>query len=218
MTEELKIRYHEDWDIYYAVDGDPYVWTEQRRDYLKVTERANGADVLEFGSHCGFHNLWLTRNANPRSITSVEADPRLEPLIRKNMRPDTNLIMAAVVDDPEKDTVPLHLGKSFTATNSLEHFRGRRVIDVPTVQWRDLLEKEPDYIKCDCEGGEYLLNWADLPYSVATIAIEFHFHRDWWIEEMDTIDYELLQQGFRHIKKPKVNTFQKVNIGLYARD
>lgn len=215
--EQFEIQHHPEFDIYYAGHGDPYVWTEQRRDYSRVTERANDQLCIEFGAHCGFHNLWLTRNTNPKHIISLEPDPRLEPIIRKNMRPDTELIMKAVTN-LEPDEVPLYLGKTFTATNSLEPYRGRREVMVPTIEWWDLLEREPGYLKCDCEGGEYGLDWSDLPDSLRTVCIEFHFNRDYWHDAMHEIDETLLEQGFNHVKRPKVNTFRKIDIGLYVRD
>ena len=212
------MRYHEEYDVYFVGDGDPYVFTEQQRDYGRVAERAVSARVLDFGAHCGFFNVFLSRNHAPKSIISVEPDIRMEEVLRKNIRPDTELHMAAVVDQEYPDLfVPLYLGKTFSATNSVEPFRGRVEVEVPVVPFQDLLLSGVEFIKCDCEGGEYSLNWSDLPATVHTIAIEFHFHRPNWEFKMAEIDKALLDQGFTHVKAPKVNNYSKITTGLYVR-
>jgi FkbM family methyltransferase len=213
------MKYNKENDFWYLGDGDPYVFTEQKRDYGRAAERARGANVLDFGGHCGFFNLYLCRNHPPANITTVEPDPRARPVLEKNCRDDTDIISAAVVDDSRAQrTIPLYLGKTFMATNSVEPFRGREEIRVPTIGFRDLLiSRKITFIKCDCEGGEYGLQWKRLPSRVHTVAIEFHFARAHWEQQMMDIDAILLAQGFHHIKAPKVNRFQKISTGLYAR-
>lgn len=212
------MQFHDLHQVYYLGAGDPYVFTEQKRDYGRVAARAEGKRVLDFGAHCGFFNVFLSRNFPPSHIISVEPDPRAEEVLRKNIRPDTDLRMAAVVDhDFVGETIPLYLGKTFSATNSVEPFKGRTKVDVPVVSFDYLLQTGVQFIKCDCEGGEYSLNWNNLPDAVETIAIEFHFHRPAWEDSMKEIDDSLLAQGFTHVKKPKLNTFQKISTGLYVR-
>ena len=212
------MQFHDTHQVYYLGAGDPYVFTEQKRDYGRVAERAKDKRVLDFGAHCGFFNVYLSRNFPPSSIISVEPDPRAEEVLRKNIRADTELRMAAVVDqDFVGETIPLYLGKTFSATNSVEPFKGRAKVEVPVISFQDLVRTGVQFIKCDCEGGEYFLNWDHLPDTVETIAIEFHFHRAEWEETMLMIDDSLIEQGFTHVKKPKLNTFQKISTGLYVR-
>lgn len=212
------MEYHPEYDVWYMGHGDPYVFTEQKRDYGKLIHRADKAVVLDFGAHCGFFNVFACRWTDPKHMISVEPDIRMEGVLRKNCRPDTELHMAAVVDQSyEFLTVPLYLGKTFSATNSIESFRGREKVEVPVIYFQDLLEEGVNFIKCDCEGGEYSLDWTDIPKSVHTIAIEFHFHRPAWQIEMQNIDSALLEQGFKHVRSPKVNNFRKVDTGLYVR-
>ncbi len=212
------MQYHDVHQVYYLGAGDPYVFTEQKRDYGRVAERAKGKRVLDFGAHCGFFNVFICRNYAPDSIISVEPDPRAEEVLRKNIRGDTELHMAAVVDHSFPDLcIPLFLGKTYSATNSVEPFKGRASIDVPVIHFQELLRTGVEFIKCDCEGGEYSLNWKNLPLSVETIAIEFHFHREQWYRQMLEITNDLLLQGFTLVKEPKVNNFSKICTGLYVR-
>jgi FkbM family methyltransferase len=212
--------YHPEYDIWYLGHGDPYVFTEQRRDYGRVAERAKDAVVLDFGAHCGFFNVYLNRNYPPKKIISVEPDKRMFEVLLKNINTEnTKLIMSAVVDQEFPALfIPLYLGKTFSATNSIEPFRGREEVQVPVVHFQDLLREGVEFIKCDCEGGEYSLNWSDLPSLVHTIAIEFHFHRSDWHSRMVSINRTLKDQGFSVVKQPKLNTFQKVSTGLYVRE
>lgn len=212
------MQYHDVHQVHYLGAGDPYVFTEQKRDYGKVAERAKGKRVLDFGAHCGFFNVFLSRNYAPESIISIEPDPRAEEVLRKNIRADTELHMAAVVDEKYPYlTIPLYLGKTFSATNSVEPFKGRAKVEVPVLHFQAILETGVQFIKCDCEGGEYSLNWDGLPDTVETIAIEFHFHRPNWEGFMMDIHESLIDQGFKDVKKPKLNTFQKISTGLYVR-
>lgn len=213
------MQYHEEHKVWYLGHGDPYVFTEQKRDYGRVAHRAKDAIVLDFGAHCGFFNVYLNRNFRPAKIISVEPDVRMEDVLKLNTdESNTLLLSGAVVDEtyPEM-TIPLYLGKTFSATNSVEPFRGREAVQVPVLHFQRLLEHCVTFIKCDCEGGEYSLNWNNLPSIVHTIAIEFHFHRRDWYSKMVEIDKSLISQGFTHVKQPKLNSFQKISTGLYVR-
>lgn len=212
------LKYHKEFGVYYFCDGDPYVFTEQKRDYGRVAARADDAVVLDFGAHCGFFNVFLSRNYSPAKIISVEPDKRLAPILRKNARCGTEVHIAAVVDKSFKaKEIEFYLGKNFAATNSIEPYRGREKVTVPTIKFQDLLKRGVTFIKCDCEGGEYSLDWTKLPKRVHTIAIEFHYMREAWKERMKEIDAQLVAQGFEHVRQPKVNDFRKVDTGLYIR-
>lgn len=213
------MKYHPEYDVYYMGDGDPYVFTEQKRDYGKIAPMAEGRNVLDFGAHCGFFNVYVSRNYPPAKIVSVEPDARSHPALEKNMRPDTVLLKAAVVNKNygAKD-IPIYLGGNYASKTTTEAIRGREVIHVPVVKFQKLLRAHKiGFIKCDCEGGEYNLDWSDLPDTVRAIAMEFHFKRFDWEAEMHALDKILLGQGFTHVHKPKYNSFSKISKGMYMR-
>lgn len=212
------MKYDGENDFFYISDGDPYVYTEQKRDYGRVISRANGARILDFGAHCGFFNLYACRSSTPSSLISVEPDSVVIPALRRNARKDTEIHQAAIVDSSfEGSVIPLYLGKTYRTTNSVEPYAGRQSVLVPVISFQSLLLTGVNFVKCDCEGGEYSLDWSNMPSSVHTIALEYHFARERWHEEMKKMDDCFLQQGFSHIKAPKINTFQKVSTGLYVR-
>jgi FkbM family methyltransferase len=213
------VKYHPEFGVYYMGEGDPYVFTEQRRDYGKIAHMAEGRNVLDFGAHCGFFNVFVSRTYPPAKIVSVEPDERSHPALEKNMRADTILLKAAVVDKSyEGSHIPLFLGGTYASKTTTEPVRGRDTVLVPVVKFQRLLRAHKiGFIKCDCEGGEYKLDWHDLPDTVKAIALEYHFRRPEWEAEMNAMDKVLLDQGFHHVHKPKFNGYSKISKGMYAR-
>jgi len=202
-------------DAYIGAPADVYVYKEQNRCYGAMKDRLDGANILEFGAHCGFFNLWARRNAKPKKIVSIEPDPATYAVLEKNCGATSVIRQAAVVGaDYASREVTLYRSKTYSSKNTIEPVRGREQVDVPAVKFKSLL-RGINVIKCDCEGGEYGLDWEDLPDSVHTIAIEFHFNKpDWTIER---IQRPLFAQGFKPVRAPKYNSFSKVGIGIYKR-
>lgn len=217
MTEE-KVKFSKKHGVYYMRDGDLWVHETQKKDYGKVIELASNKNVLDFGGHCGFFNLFVSEE-NPKAVVTIEPDVRNFPALERNCADNTTLINAAMVnDDYKKDNIDLYLGRKYSGSNSVEPFRGRQVVNVPVVKWKQTLRKyRIQFIKCDCEGGEYFLDWSGLPSRVETIAMEFHFHREEWCDKMWEIDEELQSQGFKHVKAPKVNRYFKGSNALYTK-
>lgn len=213
------MKFHEEYQVYYMGYGDPYVFTEQKRDYGLIAPRAQGKVVLDFGAHCGFFNVFVSRHFPPAKIISVEPDPRPQPALKKNARKDSIVIEAAVVNkDYPGSTIPLYLGgKQSSRTTTIPVVR-REVVDVSVVKFQDLVKKHRvNFIKCDCEGGEYDLDWSNLPPSVESIALEYHFKRVGWLQKMRIVDQALLNQGFTHAYSPRYNSYSETSKGMYIR-
>ncbi len=200
--------------------GDEGV-VKQMKDYnslLTIVEP--DSVILDLGGYIGTFAWFANKNLKPKLVISVEPDPNNAEVFRANWKEtdDVHLIEAACTmrDD---DILPLYLGKTYSSCNSLEYFRGRKVVEVSTVSLRSLLEfYKPDVIKCDIEGGEFGLDWTDLPSCVKVIVMEIHQQRPQWIEQMKDIDQQLIDQGFVHVVKPKhVQTFHKVDIGCWRK-
>jgi FkbM family methyltransferase len=176
--------------------------------------------ILDLGGFIGTFVWFAMNKLNPKKVISVEPDPSNIEVYKKNWdgNPKVELIEGAVTMD-DGAILPLYLGKTYRSCNSLEHFRGRQSVDVKTVSFKTLLDKyQPDIIKCDIEGGEFNLDWSDLLDCVKMITMEIHQQRPVWIEEMKTIDSELLAQGFEHVAKPKHElTFHKVDLATWRR-
>ena len=176
--------------------------------------------ILDLGGYIGTFAWWALNNLDPEEVISVEPDPSNIEVFEKNFGDDDRVTLYdAACTMVDGDILPLYLGKTYASCNSLEPFRGRQKVEVKTVSFKTLLKKHnPDIIKCDIEGGEFGLDWTDLPDCVKFIVMEIHQQRPAWIEQMKEIDQQLLDQGFEHVVKPKhVTTFHKVDIGAWRR-
>lgn len=177
--------------------------------------------ILDLGGYIGTFAWFALKNLNPRGVISVEPDPSNIEVFDINFggQPESVYLYKAACTMSDNDTLPLYLGKTYASCNSLEPFRGRQKVNVKTVSFKTLLDRhQPDIIKCDIEGGEFGLDWTNLPDCVKFIVMEIHQQRPAWIEQMKEIDQQLLDQGFEHIVKPKhIQTFHKIDIGAWER-
>lgn len=206
--------------LYVRDKGDQGV-VKQMKDYKTLlTCGINNPVILDLGGFIGTFAWFATRNLNPMIVVSVEPDPSNIEVFKKNWPHDLRVeLIEAAVTMKDDDTLPLYLGKTYRSCNSLEPFRGRQRVDVKTVSFHRLLQEyQPDIIKCDIEGGEFGLNWTDLPECVRYIVMEIHQQRPQWIEQMKIIDRQLLNQRFIHVRKPKhEQTFHRTDIGAWQR-
>lgn len=191
---------------------------KQQKDYKELIALGCKQDIiLDLGGYIGTFAWFAAKHLSPRQVISVEPDPSNIAVYKQNF--PLNTLYEAAVTRTGGEKLPLYLGKTYRSCNSLESFRGREHIDVPTVGFEELLEKHlPTLIKCDIEGGEFKLPWTDLPPSVHTIAMEIHQAREEWLQGAVDIDTVLQEQGFKpvHPLKHKV-TFHKVDIGIWSR-
>ena len=193
--------------LYVRDRGDVGIIREQEHDYGVMSQFSYPEDalLLDLGGHLG-DSAWffLKKLKKLARVLSVEADPRNAALYRLNWKydPRCELVEAAVVTGDRK-WVSLFLGKTYSGDNSLEGYRGRVSVPVRTVSFQNLLEKDPALIKCDIEGGEFLLDWSGLPASVTEVVMELHQNRLEWIEKARALDQTLLDQGFYHVQAPK---------------
>lgn len=212
------VSWHEETCMYVRGEGDVGVIKEQVSCYKKIMDPTlypKGSWFLDIGGHIGAFARMMAETRV--KMVSVEPDPNNIRVFKKNQGQGNKLIEGAVTMVQAK-TVPLYLGKTYPATNSVEKFRGRIEIQVKAVDWKKLLASKEWYgIKCDIEGGEYGLDWKLLPKSVKVLAIEFHFNRKVWVDEMERIRENLNSLGFAEIRKPKDNNFRKISMGIYTR-
>lgn len=210
---------HEPSGLWVRGDADIGVIAQQRDYKLLIPLGLKKPKILDLGGYIGTFVWFAKKNLDPEFVLSVEPDKRNTEVWMENWLgdPACDLIEAAVIQDGT-GPLPLYLGKTYASCNSLEHFRGRTAVNVPTITFPELLVGEPTLIKCDIEGGEFGLDWSSLPDSVEAIAMEIHQQRPQWIEQMKTIDQQILDQGFHHVRAPKHElTFHKVDIGVWAR-
>lgn len=218
MSEEL-IK-HEPSGLWIRDNTDISVIKEQFPMYKELKELDLKGTFLDLGGFIGTFVWFAKEHLKPTHIVSVEPQSSSWRVHEVNFQGDpmVTLLKAAVVENgPE--TINLYLGKTYPSCSSLQPIRGRSVEVVKTVEFKQLLdEHKPVLIKCDIEGGEYLLDWGELPEYVKSLCFEFHHSREGWLEKQIALDECLLAQGFTHVKAPKNKiTYQRTTIGIYAR-
>ena len=138
-----------------------------------------GDRVLEFGAGLGLLSTAAALVPGVESVTTIEANPALLPLIRETHRlnavPEVDL-RNGVVSADDGPPLPFYLRPDFWASSmGVAPNNWTEAVEVPRAAIGDLLEElRPTVLVCDIEGGELgLLDNADLG-SVRAIVMEFH--------------------------------------------
>lgn len=139
--------------------------------------------VLDVGGHIGmFSRLCLKRGA---TVTVIEPDPDNVGMIWRNVAgfdDRCQVIEAAATDDPQL----LASGRATLYRRGITHtglhtlvrtprHDPARVLDVDVVSFRETLGRRAyTVLKVDIEGGEWSLDWTDLPRELRAIHVEMH--------------------------------------------
>lgn len=138
-----------------------------------------GDRVLECGAGVGLLSTIAAISDGVDSVTAVEANPKLIPVIEETHRlngvQDVNLIYG-VVSPQTTEPLDFYLRKDFRASSiEPDSHPYVSVVQVPSLGITDLIkDQDPTVIAIDIEGGELgLLDHADLS-NVRLLIIEFH--------------------------------------------
>lgn len=138
-----------------------------------------GDRVLELGAGLGLLSSAAGMVAGVASVTAIEANPDLIPLIRETHRLNGVAhvdLRNGVVTAKEGEAIPFYLRSAFWASSMDAGDNSYlRCENLPRVPIADLTEElSPTVIVCDIEGGELgLFDKVDLS-SVRAMVIEFH--------------------------------------------
>lgn len=153
-----------------------------------------GKVVLDIGANIGCFTLWaLDKGAS--DVIAIEPDPCNFEMLKLNVentgerhRKAPRLVKAAVVEDGfiEKRVLLYRSNSGKNPGNYSLDVRGGRVpIEVGVVKFNAIVEGlRPACIKIDCEGAEYRWLSGDLPECVNEVAVELHFGKKKWREEV----------------------------------
>jgi FkbM family methyltransferase len=184
---------------------------EPPREYAALEPGPNDR-ILDIGAHVGGFMGWA-HSRGTRTIWSVEPAPDTFEVLemnhahRKKMTPDADLRIfnAAAVADPAPEKITLWMTKNHkskaSSMASVQHARGREGVDVPALSFRKLIDDlKPTAIKIDIEGGEYFLDFSNLPDHVNKLAFEMHWvQRDKERAKALHIAETVESQGFREV-------------------
>ena len=180
----------------YVVDE---IFTKRRYDHPGFQIRPTD-NVVDIGANMGIFTLWAARQANRGKVLAIEPTSAIDALrvnIERNGLTNVVPVQAAAGRDGESFEIVTYPG--FNIVNHHAGWQPRRwtkffiwllyrryqsapVIERATVKsLRRMLDENGvervNYLKCDCEGGEYeiLRNLDDETFSrIDKIAVEFH--------------------------------------------
>jgi FkbM family methyltransferase len=155
------------------------------RPMFSGTDKDDNPTILDIGGQAGYFACMVADMFPLAEVYTFEPEPQNVQMIRKNLfskghLPRVNIIEGAISDKRGKQKFYVNQGKPNspcinTGLHTLRPTRGRPFIEVETFSFRPiLLHIRPHFIKCDIEGGEYYLDWEDIPQCVQSISIEMH--------------------------------------------
>ena len=139
-----------------------------------------GRPVLDLGTGIGFIACLCARVAGADSVTTVEANPALLPVIRANLERNgagaaTVLHGAVGAAGEEAAPVAFDAAQPFWAGRLADAATSERAVAVPRLDLRDLLARtRPALVIMDIEGAEAALFDARWPAHVRNVMIELH--------------------------------------------
>jgi FkbM family methyltransferase len=205
--------------------NDRQVYDEVHREYAGIPWERIGGPILDLGAHIGLFAEMALEHCPGAKVACVEASPVNYAWLRDH-GPDVKKIFGAISGSDEP--VELWQKSGWKQSVNSRHFPtwgGRRGetgpperVTVPGVNFRKLLyELDPQLIKCDIEGGEYFLDWTDLPPAVQCISIELHL-----MGELRQMAYGLAEviegQGFTALQDAPIKGTQFNAPRVYWRD
>jgi len=141
------------------------------RRTLEPTDR-----VLEVGGGIGFLSTYLAQVCGDQNVTTVEANPNLETIIRRNHELNgvaPTVILAAATCDARRETATLFLAENFWSTSTVR--QGTKKTVVPTVNLNRLIDDfMPSYLILDIEGAEVEMAPALRLDGIEKLLIELH--------------------------------------------
>ena len=194
---------------------DKYI-VDELRGYKAIPLRPADS-VLDIGGCIGtFARLAL--EAGCAKVVTVEPMPDNFALLKVNAK-EATAINAAVVLGDEK-VVSFYVNRGINkGMHSTVPTRGRDIIEVPAVKYKDLLLKhKPTVIKMDCEGAEFELLQEPFPAGVRALFLEIHLQKKQHRAGALELHNKILEQGFKAVKEPKLGNKAWATLACYERD
>lgn len=203
---------------------DEYIFGEVARSYGWM--RPGPADtLLDLGANIGAAARWATLHG--ATVHAYEPDPANFSLLLQNA-PAAVSHQAAVIHQHELGPVSpghhptsVHLylnGGRNRGGHSLVMKRRRDSILVPAVPMYKALKCKPTLLKCDVEGSEYSLLFADLPGTIRALAVEYHLTQKAWRNTWcKRLHDHLCTQFNLCIRPPAVRATNWTTLGWYVR-
>jgi FkbM family methyltransferase len=146
--------------------------------------------IVDIGANIGTFTLFAAHNAPQAKIVSVEPEPGNLVQLRINIAGNNIVDRVTIVEagvGPEETTATFHVAHKNSGGHSLYHYtENSHPVEVKIIPLKTIFERNHltgcDYLKLDCEGGEYdaLYGMPDeILKNIPFMAIEYHhFSKD----------------------------------------
>lgn len=152
---------------------DEYVIKEQRT-YNPLLELCKDRSVMDIGANIGAFTFQALAHGAIQVVSFEPDKDNIGMFQKQGFDNRVKLIKRAVSNSTGTALFYVNSGKN-KGMHSLQEIQGRESYEVKTVSFKDALDRySPQILKIDIEGGEYDLNFKDLPLTVEAIAIELH--------------------------------------------
>lgn len=212
----MDLVHDEKWDLWIRPDTHDLAQARENRKLMEMLDPQPTDTVLDVGAFIGtIARPCLTAGS---TVTAVEPDPESLIVLKKNC-PDATILECALTDDP---VILAQSAAAFyrnvggrEALNTLLPVKGRPTVEVPVRSFHEVLtEVDPTILKVDIEGGEWMLDFEDLPTRIRFLHIEMHLPavkrracKEVWnplnvFEKGPALHRSLLKQGFKCLVEP----------------
>ena len=176
--------------------------------------------VLDLGAHIGAVAVHAARLG--ARVVAVEPEPENVGILRQNadLYPGLIAVVDAAVVSNGPPTLSLYvLETKGTYMHSIFAKRGRKEIEVPTVDFTDLLgQVRPTVLKADIEGAEYGLDWSAVPgSSVKALALGLHQIEAGHSDRAVQLREQIRSWGWTELRAPNVGNKAWDVTGIWVR-
>ena len=175
MIKTIELRKHV--NIRENITSDQYVCGQVCNEYKNLN--IENKIVMDIGGNIGAFAVYSVLR-NCKTCISYEPDQENYNLFLKNTEKYSNVISnyGAITTSLQKEINFYETTGSARDGFSIIPFRGRKVVTVPSFNFKEELEKyRPECIKMDVEGAEFQLLEEKLPDYVKEFVVEIHFSK-----------------------------------------
>ena len=177
--------------------------------------------ILDIGGHIGAFASHAAQTG--ASVISYEPEPGNYEVLEKNAEAfNFQAVRAAIIGGDESEISFYINEKKNNALHSIEPIKGRKVLTVPAVKFSEVLDTvQPNIIKCDCEGGEYYLDWYELANrpTITKVIMELHLTKKAWRQSDAPAIVKLFEDlGFTAVHQPMINPKNWTTLAIWRRN
>jgi FkbM family methyltransferase len=199
-----------------------------KRNYAPCFPFNTESVIVDIGAHKGFFSLFAVKYSGAHSkIIAIEPEPNNYNSLLKNLKNNNAANVATMQCAVAKENGTSELFLSESVNHSLikvngnhSYIRQGESLTVKTITLEKLLNdneiKSVDFLKIDCEGGEYdiLFNASDAVLNkIETIALEFHDLKDKEKNVYNLLKF-LMAKSFNVVSLEFQKTPMPLNMGI----